>query len=71
MDANVHNPERTQCQTMHSEGLSGHFAVIGFGCHMGGTVNLFFNSPEDLREHAAAMMLLADSLEEKQCTISA
>lgn len=64
MDTQVHNPTRTKCQTSVTQ--HGPFAMVSFECQHGGTATLFFNSPDDLREHAEAMRLLADSLEEKQ-----
>jgi len=64
MDVSVHNPERKQCETMECE--SGVFAIIGFECQYGGITNLFFTAPDELRQHATAMNLLAEKLEEEQ-----
>lgn len=65
MDVNMHCPKRTQCETMKAE-ESGPFAIMGFKDNDGATLNLFFTNPDEMREHAEALRLLADSLEERQ-----
>ena len=69
MHADVHNPERTRCKTMmveYSDQDQRHIEIIDFKCEAGGTVTMYFNTPDELRQHATAIKLLAEALEEEQ-----
>ena len=69
MNADIYQPTRTRCNTMfveYSTKPSQHIAVIGFECEGGGEITMYFNTPDELRQHATAMQLLAEALEEEQ-----
>jgi len=64
MYADIHNPKREACNVLTNE--NGSFATVRFIGDVGGTMTMFFSSPDDLRNHATALKLLAEALEEKQ-----
>lgn len=69
MEVTIHNAKRTRCETMYVEySIPPHqeIALIEFECESKGSVVMFFNDPEALLEHATAMKLLAEALEEEQ-----
>lgn len=67
MDVNAHKLTRAECRTYPAtEHGERPFAVIGFDDDQGSRVNLFFDNADEMREHAEALRLLADSLEERQ-----
>lgn len=65
MYIDIHNPQRVECQTHDGTKSGGPFATIRFESR-GSLLTMFFVDPDSMREHAEALRLLADSLEEKQ-----
>lgn len=71
MNVTMHRPERVRCETIFVEYAfqsPDYLAYVDFkdSDPDGGTLSLHFRSPEELRETATALNLLAESLEEKQ-----
>ncbi len=72
MNVSIQNPKRISCQTLlveYSFWPHNYVAYVDFESDSGGTLTMQFNDPEDLRQQAAALNLLAESLEEKQASL--
>jgi len=64
MYVNIHNPHREEVLVLRNQ--NGAFATARYRGDIGGEITIFFNTPEALREEAAALKLLAEALEEEQ-----
>lgn len=66
MFINIHNPKRVEVDVLRGDKQTQTFATVRYASPTGGVITMYFNSPDDLRNEATALKLLAEKLEEEQ-----